>query len=102
MKKWLTEKFEPIGVQKFALIIWLHLLAKCPVMLTSIKGYYEKGKVVLSEQPPVLDKTEVIITFLTEKHLSTVEPKRVLGTLANRIKTPDDFNEPLNAMKEYI
>ena len=41
-------------------------------MLTSIKGYYDKGKVVLSEPPPIEEKTDEIITFLTEK-LKNVE-----------------------------
>ena len=45
---------------------------KLTVMLTSIKGYYDKGKVVLSEPPPIEEKTDEIITFLTEK-LKNVE-----------------------------
>jgi hypothetical protein len=32
-------------------------------MLTAIKGYYEKGKIVLKENAPVQSKTDVIVTF---------------------------------------
>ena len=35
-------------------------------MLTAIKGYYEKGKIIMKEQAPVESKTDVIITFLTD------------------------------------
>lgn len=36
-------------------------------MLTTIKGYYENGNITLKEEPPVQEKTEVMITFLTEE-----------------------------------
>jgi len=36
-------------------------------MLTIIKGYYDKGKIVLEENPPVKNKTEVMVTFLTDR-----------------------------------
>jgi hypothetical protein len=35
-------------------------------MLTAIKGYYEKGQIIMKEESPVQSKTYVIITFLTE------------------------------------
>jgi hypothetical protein len=36
-------------------------------MLTTIKGYYDRGQIVLEEAPPVKTKTEVMVTFLTEE-----------------------------------
>ncbi len=62
-------------------------------MLTAIKGYYEKGKIVLSEEPPVIAKTDVIITFLNEDSSSTAG-KRIPGGLKGKVSLPDDFNEP--------
>jgi len=62
-------------------------------MLTAIKGYYEKGKIILSEEPPVVAKTDVIITFLNEDSGSTAG-KRIPGGLKSQVSLPDDFNEP--------
>ena len=70
-------------------------------MLTAIKGYYENGKIILREEPPVANKTEVIITFLSEP----IEPKKVerrLGGLDGKVNLPDDFDEPLEDLKEYM
>ena len=36
-------------------------------MLTTIKGYYEHGQIILQELPPVTTRTEVLITFLTDE-----------------------------------
>ncbi|TFF40224.1 DUF2281 domain-containing protein [Mucilaginibacter psychrotolerans] len=70
-------------------------------MLTAIKGYYEEGHIVLSEQAPVHSKTDVIVTFLTE----TVEKKkgkRIPGGLKGQATLPDDFDEPLEDLKDYM
>ncbi len=72
-------------------------------MLTTIKGIYEHGQIILSEEPPVKTKAEVIITFLTEEE--TKKPtlkKRLIGGLEGKLKLPDDFNEPLDEMKDYM
>ena len=70
-------------------------------MLTAIKGYYEHGKIVLSEQPPLMDKTEVVVTFLSAEK-SGKEGKRKLGGFEGRINLPDDFNDPLEDLKDYM
>ncbi len=70
-------------------------------MLTSIKGYYDKGKIVLSEEPFIKEKTEVIITFLNEKIKTNEMLTRPLGTLKGKISVPDDFDEPLEDLKDY-
>jgi len=70
-------------------------------MLAAIKGYYEKGKIVMKEKPPVQTKTDVIITFLTESSQSTAH-KRVPGGLKGQVTLPDDFNTPLDDLKDYM
>lgn len=70
-------------------------------MLTAIKGYHEKGKIVMKEEPPVNKKTDVIITFLTEDD-NTVVKKRIPGGLKGKVSLPDDFNEPLDDLKDYM
>jgi hypothetical protein len=71
-------------------------------MFTTIKGYYEQGKIVLSEQAPVSEKTEVIITFLNETSPNTAHKKRVAGGLKGKVTIPDNFNEPLEDLNDYI
>ncbi|SHN35632.1 DUF2281 domain-containing protein [Mucilaginibacter sp. OK098] len=69
-------------------------------MLTAIKGYYEKGKIIMKEEAPVKSKTDVIITFLTE---DTKTPgKRIPGGLKGKVSIPDNFNEPLDDLKDYM
>lgn len=72
-------------------------------MLTTIKGIYDQGKIILTEQPPVSKKTDVIVTFLNEEETKTFTPKkRLFGGLEGKLKLPDDFNEPLDEMKDYM
>jgi len=70
-------------------------------MLTAIKGYYEKGRIVLNEAAPVQSKTDVIITFLTDSS-ETKTSKRVPGGLKGKVSLPDNFNEPLDDLKDYM
>ena len=71
-------------------------------MLTTIKGYYDHGQIVLEETPPVKTKTEVMVTFLTGETAKNQSPKRKLGGLEGKVTIPDDFNEPLGDLKDYI
>lgn len=70
-------------------------------MLTAVKGYYEAGKVFFKETPPVMERTEVIVTFLTEEKKDETK-KRMLGLLEGKIIVPDDFDEPLDELKDYM
>ena len=70
-------------------------------MLTAIEGYYENGTVVLKEKAPVNTKTDVIVTFLTEDRTSTIR-KRIPGGLKGQVSIPDDFNDPLDDLKDYM
>ncbi len=72
-------------------------------MLTAISGTYENGQVPLDEQPPVQTKAKVVVTFLEEESASPSKPKdRISGSLKEKITLPDDFNEPLDDLKEYM
>lgn len=62
-------------------------------MFRTIKGYYENGKIILNEMPLIEDKTEVLVTFLTEE-IKTEKPlKRKLGGLEGKVNLPSNFNE---------
>lgn len=69
-------------------------------MLTSIRGYYDQGHIVLQEEAPISEKTEVIITFLAESKLPS--HKRLPGGLKGKVTIPDDFNAPLDDLKDYM
>ncbi|HTE00317.1 MAG TPA: DUF2281 domain-containing protein [Mucilaginibacter sp.] len=71
-------------------------------MLTTIKGYYDHGQIILQETPPVESKTEVMVTFLTEETTLKNQPNRKLGGLEGKVTLPDDFNEPLDDLKDYM
>lgn len=70
-------------------------------MLTAVKGVYEDGRIIFNEEPPVTERTEVIVTFLTDKKMEQPK-KRVLGRLEGKAKLPDDFNEPLDELSDYM
>ena len=73
-------------------------------MLTAIKGIYENGKVILTEYPPLKNRADVIVTFLPDNNEQNSRGKQkiILGMLEGKIDTPDDFNEPLEDLKEYM
>lgn len=76
-------------------------------MYTAIKGTYENGQVILEEPPPTRQKAKVVVMFLgDEEHPDS--PTRFstgvrLGSLAAQgYRIPDDFNEPLDDLAEYM
>ena len=72
-------------------------------MLTTIKGVYDQGKIILMEEPKIKTKTTVIVTFLKEEKLKPLKKNQVrLGGLEGKIKISDDFDEPLDELKDYM
>lgn len=69
-------------------------------MLTTIKGIYDNGQIFLDENPPTKNKSKVVVTFLEE--IKPSSQKRRLGSLKGKIGIPDDFNEPLDDLKDYM
>ena len=70
-------------------------------MLQTVKGYFEKGQIILTEEAPVHSKTDVIVTFLSSD-AEVKKGKRIPGALKGLVSTPDDFNEPLDDLKDYM
>ncbi|MPR33453.1 DUF2281 domain-containing protein [Salmonirosea aquatica] len=72
-------------------------------MYTAIKGIYENGKLTLLEPAPDVEKAEVLVTFLEETTHSFRKKKRTLGGLKSLGGSiPEDFNEPLDDLKDYV
>jgi len=77
-------------------------------MYTAIEGIYENGQVILKEKPPITETSKVVIIFIEEK-LKNPIPTRQAGSLSKlgalegkTYAIPDDFNEPLDDLKEYM
>ena len=71
-------------------------------MLTTIRGVYDHGKIILAEEPHIHSKTEVIVTFLTKENDKNDKKRGAPGALKGLVNMPDDFNEPLDEMKDYM
>ncbi|WP_435356845.1 hypothetical protein [Emticicia sp. SJ17W-69] len=74
-------------------------------MYTAINGIYENGQFVLAETPPTSKKTKVVIMFMEEVETLPKNKKKgvKLGSLAGKgYNIPDNFNEPLDDLKDYM
>lgn len=68
-------------------------------MTLAIKATYQDGIIFLNTKPTYKVKKEVTILFEKE-HESN--PKRVSGTLKGKVSIPDNFDEPLDELNEYL
>lgn len=73
-------------------------------MLTTVQGTYQNGQIILHETPAVQDGTEVFVTFLKEVDPDKPRPKGGVrfGSWAGKYSIPDDFNEPLDDLADYM
>ena len=67
-------------------------------MLTTVKGIYENGQVILEERLPT-QKAKVIVTVIEE--IETFRKARKAGSLKGKIWISEDFNAPLNRWKRF-
>ncbi len=74
-------------------------------MLTAVRATYDKGQIIWHEQPPTREKTEIVVTFL-DGESETIPTRRNnvirLGSLVGKISLGDDFNDPLEDLKDYM
>jgi hypothetical protein len=79
-------------------------------MIKAIEGTYENGHLILNETFPTSKKMKVVLLVLEE---DPVDIKRKpeglshsngvrLGSLAGKYNIPDDFNAPLDDLRDYI
>jgi hypothetical protein len=75
-------------------------------MYTAVNGIYEDGQLILTERPPTTRKTKVVVLFLDEKPSVDpleVSPKGVrLGSLEGKYSIPENFNDPLDDLIDYM
>jgi hypothetical protein len=74
-------------------------------MYAAIKAIYENGQIILQETPPTTEKTNVIVMFIKEEP-AKMQPSAKgvkIGSLAGKgYSIPDNFNEPLEDLNEYM
>jgi hypothetical protein len=70
-------------------------------MLTTIKGYYNGSTIIPQEHVPVAEGTKAIITFLSEDDAAPGR-ERIGGRMAGKMIISDDFDEPLEDLKDYM
>jgi hypothetical protein len=71
-------------------------------MLRTVKAIYDKGKVIFKEDPKIDKKMDVIVTFLSDTEVENSKKMRTPGSLKGKLSIPDDFNEPLDDLKDYM
>ncbi len=74
-------------------------------MYVAIKAIYENGRVILQEPPPTAEKTNVIVMFIKDAAVKIQSPATgvKIGSLVGKgYKIPDDFNQPLADLSEYM
>ncbi|MDQ7090491.1 MAG: DUF2281 domain-containing protein [Methylococcales bacterium] len=77
-------------------------------MYAAIEGVYENGRVILKEAAPTTKTSKVLIMFIEEEINKTAPIKQTnkgvkIGSLVGKgYSIPDDFDEPLEDLKEYM
>jgi hypothetical protein len=70
-------------------------------MLTTIKGMYQDGQIILEEKPPLTENGEVLVTFMKVKRGEKKD--RVFGSGKDLVLyMASDFNDPLDDLKDYM
>ena len=74
--------------------------------MLAIKGTYDNGKLILNEKAP-MDNAEVIVVFnvnnVSDIEKSIKKPRsESRGVFKGKIRMSNDFDEPLEEMKEYM
>ncbi|HWB25615.1 MAG TPA: hypothetical protein VG738_09050 [Chitinophagaceae bacterium] len=72
-------------------------------MLTTVKGTYNNGQVMLEEAPETNGPVEVLVTFTREIEPAKQNAKRLFGFAKGKITfMAVDFDAPLEDLKEYM
>lgn len=78
-------------------------------MYAAVNGIYENGVLTLDETPPTAKKSKVVVMFMDEIEGSSKSVNRIAGSLARLgseqckyYRLPDDFNEPLADLTDYM
>ena len=72
-------------------------------MLTTLSGTYRNGTIILDESPLIDHDVAVIVTFLDDDNRLRMLSKGVrLGSWEGKYNIPNDFNDPLGDLADYM
>ena len=77
-------------------------------MYTALKGIYENGVLRLLEPAPDVSRSEVLVTFLNETKSKSEVDRQPGGLLrlrklkGKKLSISDDFNDPIDDLKDYM
>ncbi|GAB4021456.1 DUF2281 domain-containing protein [Spirosoma koreense] len=72
-------------------------------MLATVTGTYKNGQIILDEALPVKgDNAKVIVTLVEETVETAEKPKRTPGLMKGSFWVSDDFNDPIDDLKDYM
>jgi len=72
-------------------------------MLATVTGTYKNGQIILDEDLPVTGKTaKVIVTVVEEVVEKQEKPTRTPGLMKGSFWVADDFNDPIDDLKDYM
>ena len=72
-------------------------------MSLTIKGIFENGKIVLDELPPSNKKMPVKIIFPDIKNEIPLKKNEIkFGSLKGKISVPDNFDDELDVLNDYM
>lgn len=73
------------------------------VMLTTVKGIYQDGKVTLLERPKVAEPADVLVTFTEDQNVNISPKVSVFGySKGTVVYVAPDFDEPMEGLEDYI
>ena len=71
--------------------------------MQACEAYYQNGRVIPVGNPQIPEGCRLIITFLDETAMpSKTSRESFFGCMKGKIWMSDDFDEPLEEMKEYM
>jgi hypothetical protein len=74
-------------------------------MIKAIEGTYENGTLMLEETPPTAKKSKVVVLFMEETSFDSASNDRKgvrLGALAGQYSIPNNFNDPIDDLSDYM
>ena len=72
-------------------------------MLATVTGTYRNGQIILDEELPVKDhNVKVLVTLVEDAVEKQEKPKRTPGLMKGAFWLSDDFNDPIDDLKDYM
>ncbi len=71
-------------------------------MLATVTGTYKNGQIILDEELPIKTNTAKVIVTVVEEIEKPEIPIRTPGLMKGAFWISDDFNDPIDDLKDYM